>query len=452
MAKIKPHLRNHPIPQLVRSISFPVITGMFFQTMYNVVDTWAAGQISTVALAALSASFPVFFLIIAVSHGCQAATNALLSHALGAEDETAAAELGGQALFFALWMSGAVGGLGYFFTPQLLEMLNLRGETLRLSANYLRTLFWATPFFVLSSTLNGMLSAHGETRPFRDSLIAGFLLNIVFDLWFVFGGLGLPPMGFAGIARATVLLQGFSMLYVWIQAQRHGVLGASEWRRFFPRWRVQRRLMGQGFPALVNMLTIASGIFVYTYFVAGLDDTVLAAFGTSMRIEQIVLLPAVGLNTAAMTLAGHSFGAKRLDRLRETLLTCLRYGGLIFLVGAPLAAGFAPFWMSLFTEDPRVIEIGTGCLRISMLSFYAYVILFTFTSVLQGVQRPMFAIWIGLYRQLLAPMLVIPILMQQFHPPEKGIWWGAFVSVWSGAFLTLLYGAWVWRQLKKKLS
>jgi len=448
----KLNIREHPIPQLVRSISIPVITGMFFQTMYNVVDTWAAGKISTEALAALSGSFSVFFLIIAVSHGCQAATNALLSHALGARDEMSARTLGGQALFFAMWMSGTVGVLGYVFTPRLLEIVQLKGETLELATQYLRTLFWATPFFVLSSTLNGMLSAHGETRPFRDSLIAGFLLNIVLDIWFVFGGLGLPAMGFAGIARATVLLQGLTMLYVWIQAQRHGVLGASEWRCIFPVWHTQRRLMGQGFPALFNMLTIASGIFVYTYFVAGLDTNVLAAFGTAMRIEQIALLPTVGLNTAAMTLAGHSLGAQRLDRLNETLRTCLRYGGLIYLVGGPLVAGFAPKWMSLFSDDPDVIRIGTTCLRISMLSFYAYVILFTFTAVFQGVQRPMFAIWIGIYRQMLAPLLIIPVLMQRLNPPEIGIWWGAWACVWSGALVTLLYARWVWGQLKKKLS
>lgn len=452
MSRPKPNLRQHPIPQLVKALSIPVVTGMFFQTMYNVVDTWAAGQISTEALAALSATFPVFFLIIAVAHGCQAATNALMSHALGAEDEDAAKRIGGQALIFAGWMSLLVGGLGAVFTPQLLRMLQLEGPTLALSTSYMQTLFWATPCFVLTSTLNGMLSAHGDTRPFRDVLIMGFFLNILLDLWFVFGGLGLAPMGFAGIARATVLLQGVSLLYVGFKAHQSNILGNTGPGEWLPVWQMQRRLMGQGFPALFNMLTIAAGIFVYTYYVAGLDNTVLAAFGTSMRIEQMALLPAVGLNTAAMTLAGHSLGAKRLDRLRETFRTCLRYGGLIYLVGGPLVAGFAPFWMSRFSDDPQVIEIGTQCLRISMLSFYAYVILFTTTSMLQGLQRPMFAIWIGLYRQLLAPILVIPFLMQKLSPPELGIWWGAFVSVWTGACLTLLYGAWVWGRLKKQLS
>ncbi|MGA0334092.1 MAG: MATE family efflux transporter [Kiritimatiellia bacterium] len=452
MARSSSHLRDLPIPHLVRSISFPVITGMFFQTMYNVVDTWAAGKLSTEALAALSGSFSVFFLIVAVAHGCQAATNALLSHALGAGDEAGAAELGGQALFFGGWMSAGVGALGYAYTPLLLMRLRLEGETLLLATEYLRTLFWATPFFVLSSTLNGMLSAHGETRPFRDSLIAGFLLNIVFDLWFVFGGLGLSPMGFAGIARATVLLQGFSMLYVWFQARRHGVLGGGWTRRFSPQWRVQRRLMGQGFPALFNMLTIAAGIFVYTFFAAGLNNNVLAAFGTAMRIEQIALLPAVGLNTAAMTLSGHSLGARRLDRLRDTLKTCLGYGALLYVAGAPLVAGFAPQLMSVFTQDPEVIEIGASCLRISMLSFYGYVILFTFTAMFQGLQRPMFAVWIGLYRQLLAPLLVLPLLMKALDPPYLGIWWGTWICVWSGALLTALYGGWVWSRLKKQLS
>jgi putative MATE family efflux protein len=421
---------------------------MFFQTMYNVVDTWAAGRLSTEALGALSASFPIFFLIIAVSHGCQAATNTLVSFSLGKEDANGAKDMAAQALFFAAWMSTLVGILGYLFTPSLLTLLQLEGEVHALASSYVRTLFLGTPFFVLSSTLNGMLSASGDTRPFRNALIAGFFLNIGLDLWFIFGGLGLPAMGFPGIARATVLLQALTLVYMWVQAQRKGVLSVRKLSHLHPRRRIQRRLAGQGFPAMVNMLTIACGIFVTTYFASGLRLEVLAAFGIATRIEQIILLPAVGLNTAAMTLAGHNLGANRPDRIRETLFTCLRFGGVIYLLGAPLAAGFAPYWISLFTTDPEVIQIGTTYLRISMLTFYAYVILFTFTSILQGLQRPQFAIWIGLYRQLLAPLLLIPLLMARLHPSELGIWWGTSACVWSGALLTLLYGRKVFRQIQ----
>lgn len=445
-------LTHEPIPTLVRRISVPVSVGMFFQTMYNVVDTWAAGRISTTALAALTASFPVFFLIIAVSHGCQAATNALISHALGREDEATARELAGQALFFATWMSLLVGIAGWVSAPALYGLLDIHGETRDLAVVYIRTIFLATPCFVLGSTFNAMLSARGDTRPFRNSLILGFLLNIVFDLWFVFGGLGLPAMGFPGIARATVLLQVLVLLYMWSKAVQAGLIPPSGFAHLHPRWKAQRRLMGQGFPALVNMLTIAAGIFVYTYYAGQVGTEVLAAFGTGMRIEQIALLPTIGLNTAAMTLAGHSYGAGRLDRLRETIFTCLRAGGVIYLIGAPIVGVFAPFWMGLFTPDPRVISIGTSFLRVAMIQMYAFVILFTATSTLQGLQRPMFAIWVGLYRQILAPMILVPLLMARLSPTELGIWWGALASAWSGALITLLYLFWTWRKLNRELE
>ena len=448
----KLNLKDLPVPQLVRRISFPVITGMFFQTMYNVVDTWAAGRLSIAALAALSASFPIFFLIIAVCHGCQSATAALMSHSLGAEDHDLEHKWGAQSLLFALGISLVVGTIGWIYTPHMLRVMQVKGDELSLATSYMHMIFLGTPCFVLSSALNGMLSAHGETRPFRDSLIVGFLLNIVLDLWFVFGGWGVAPMGFAGIARATVLLQGLTVIYMWIMAMRHGVLARVPWSGLIPRLALQRRLMGQGLPAMINMLTIAAGIFLYIYYAANLGTPVLAAFGTAMRIDQIALLPAIGLNTAAMTLTGHSLGAKRLDRIQETLWVCLRYGGYIYILGGPLVGIFAPFWMSLFIDDPEVIAIGARCLRVSMLAFYAYVTLFTITSVLQGLQRPMFAIWIGLYRQVLAPILLVPLLMKKMDPADLGIWWGACISVWSGVMITLIYGYWVWTRLKKKLS
>ena len=440
---------SEPIPRLVRDLSVPVSVGYFFQTMFNVVDNWAAGKLSTEALAGLSASFPVFFLIVAVCHGCQAAANALVSHALGRRDEATAGELAGQALFFATWMGFGVGVGGWFAAPALFRLLGVHGPAFDHALGYMRVIFVAAPCFVLGSTFNGLLTAHGDTKPFRNSLIAGFLLNIVLDLWFVFGGYGLPAMGFPGIAWSTALIQTGTLAYLWFRAVRHGIVPPSGFGHLQPRLRVQRRLMGQGFPALFNMLTIAAGIFVYIHYAAGLGTEVLAAFGTATRIEQIALLPTIGLNAAAITLAGQSFGAGRLDRLRETVLTCWKYGALLYLVGAPPVAFFAPQCMGLFSQDARVIAIGADYLRVSMLIFYAYVILFTSTSALQGIQRPMYAIWIGLYRQMFAPLLAIPFLMRALSPPERGIWWGSFFSVWSGALITLAYVAWTWRRLQR---
>ncbi len=440
---------SEPIPRLVRDVSVPVSVGYFFQTMFNVVDNWAAGKLSTEALAGLSASFPVFFLIVAVCHGCQAAANALLSNALGRRDEAEVAELAGQALFFASWMGLAIGVGGWFAAPALFRLLGVHGPAFDHALDYMRVVFLAAPFFVLASTFNGLLTAHGNTKPFRNSLIAGFLANIVLDLWFVFGGFGLPAMGFPGIAWSTALIQTATLAYLWTAAVRQGIVPPSGFGHLHPRLRAQRRLMGQGFPALFNMLTIAAGIFVYIHFAAGLGTQVLAAFGTATRIEQIALLPTIGLNAAAITLAGQSFGAGRLDRLRETVLTCWKYGAFLYLVGAPPVFFFAPQWMGLFSQDAEVVRIGADYLRVAMTIFYAYVILFVSTSALQGIQRPMYAVWIGLYRQLLAPLLAIPFLMRTLAPAERGIWWGSFVSVWSGALITLAYVAWTWRRLQR---
>lgn len=438
-----------PIPTLVRELSVPVSIGMFFQTMFNVVDNWAAGKISVEALAALSSSFPVFFLLVAFSHGVYAATNALISQALGQGNHDRARELAGQSLFFGLIMSLLVGFAGYVSTPWLFQIIGIEGQVLEMASRYVRILFLAAPGFVIAGGLNGMLVAHGHPAPFRDSLIATFLLNIIFDPWFVFGGFGLPAMGFDGIALSTALLQTGTVIFLWICAVRQKLLPAKGISHIHPRLHTQRRLLGQGFPAMLNMMTICVGLFVFSMFAAQVSTEVLAAFGTAMRIEQLVLLPTIGLNTASMTLAGHSFGAGRLDRLRSSVLTCYAYGGIIYLCAAPFVVWFAPNLMSFFTSDIEVIRIGTGYLRIGMLIFYAFVLLFVSTSALQGIQRPQFAVWLGIYRQLIAPMLFIPYLMQRLNPPEAGIWWGAFLSVWSGALITVAYVLWVWRNLQR---
>jgi putative MATE family efflux protein len=433
------NLTSDPVPRLVRAIAVPAAVGFFFQTMYNVVDTYFAGQLSTDALASMSIAFPVFFLVIALSSGTGTGTTAVIANALGAKDRESAEIYCGQVITFGLVLSALLTVVGIWAAPLLFEVLGADGSYLSIATTYMRIIFLGGAFFVFASVLNAPLNAVGDTTSFRNTLIVGFGLNVILNPWFIYGGLGLPAMGFRGVAVSTVLIELLICLYLARKVSHTGLMGRHSVHYLRPRAACMRELMANVFPATFNMLTIGVGIFVITWFISRYGKDAVAAYGVATRMEQIMLLPTIGLNTAALALAGQNFGAKRLDRVRESVFTCMRFGAYLLVPAGVVLFFTAPALMASFTDEPEVIRIGAQYLRIAAGALFPYVILFTSVSTLQGMKRPMFAVWMGLWRQLVAPFIFFPLLAQFFGLGLLGIWWGVFGIVWSAALFTLWF-------------
>ncbi|MBT0892451.1 MATE family efflux transporter [Geobacter hydrogenophilus] len=434
-----PDLINDPIPKLLTRLAVPVGTGFFFNTMFNVVDTFYGGLISTRALAALSLSFPLFFIILAIGAGTSMGATALIGHALGSDQREEAELFAAQAVSFgvihALFMT--VGGLAA--APALFRLMGASGDYLDLALAYMDVIIAGTVFFVANYLLNAMLNASGDTKSFRNFLVAGCFLNMALDPWFMYGGVGVPALGIRGIALATVVVQAVGNVYLLGRVRRTGLLSGRSWQLLMPRREPFRRLFGQGIPASMNMLTVSLGIFVITWFAGRFGKEVVAAYGIGTRIEQIVLLPAFGLNVAVLSLVAQNFGAGKLRRVRETLTRALRAGLLLMTGGTTLVFAAAEPLMKLFTADPLVVAHGVTFLRVEALLLGAYVILYMNNSALQGLQRPAFALWIGLFRQIIAPVPIFWLLALVLGWGPPGIWWGFFLVTWSAAIVSVLY-------------
>jgi len=445
-------LTTESIPRLIRRIAVPASVGYFFHTMYNVVDTYFAGLISTQALASLSLSLPVFFIVIAVGTGMSTGATALMANALGAQGKKEAELLAVQGIAFGILIGIALTAFGLYVSPFLFRMLGASEEYLTMATTYMNTIFWGSVLFLLINMLNAILNALGETGPYRNFLIAGFLLNVILDPWFIYGGLGVPAMGIFGVALATVIIQGIGCLYLGFRVRGTGMVSGRRLRDYLPKPGPFREIARQGFPASLNMLTVGTGIFVITYFVSHFGKEAVAAYGAAMRVEQMVLVPNIGLNISTLTLVAQNNGARLFDRVRETLNTSLRYGGVVMALGTVAVFLLARPLMTFFTEDGRVIGMGATYLRIDALVLYGYVVLFVNVAAMQGLKRPMYALWIGLYRQIVAPAIVFWSLIYAFDSGLKGIWWGIFSITWSAALFTLIYARYVLKKMIRSSS
>lgn len=434
-----PRPTTDPIPALIRKIAVPAGTGMLFQTLFNVVDTWYAGLISTEALAALAVSFPVFFLVIALMIGVGFGASALISNAIGAEERQRACRLYGQALLLAVLAGGAVAVYGLLAADPLLRLAGVSGETLVLAKLYLLPILLASVFFLLNGVCNGFLSAQGNARTYRNALIFGCLLNVALNPLFMFGLGPIPGFGVLGIAMATILIQALQFAYLWSRARRSELGALFSLNDLKLDVQAMTALLRQAVPVTAQMLTTGIGLFAITFFMGRHGEAAIAAYGIALRIEQVAMLPMVGLNTAAMTLVGQNFGAGLFSRVSRVAWTTLGYGVALMALGALLVWLLRGQLMALFTDDRDVILLGSAYLAVAVLNFKAYALLMIGSAVLQAMKRPVFAFLIGLFRHIFGPLVVLWLLDPVLGFGLPGIYWGIFAVAWIGALTSLLY-------------
>ncbi len=433
------HLTTQEIPKLLRQLAIPASTGMFFNTMYNVVDTFYAGLISTQAVAALSLSFMIFFTIIGFGYGFSSATTALIGNWFGKRRYNLASLYAQKGLVFIPLLGIILTILGVIFSPSLFVLLGAKEEYLQDAITYINPILYGSIFFMINFALNAILVAKGDTKSYRNTLIFGFVANLALNPIFIYGFLFIPALGLQGIAIATVLIQILNMVYLFYKVNQTNIIRYDRLDYFIPSLRVFKDFLKQGLPASLNMLIMSFGSLILTYFVSHYGMKAVAGYGIGFRVEQIMLLPALGLNTAVLTLVSNNYGAKKYDRVIDTLKTAIKYGFVIATVGIVVLTIFGRVIISQFDSNEVVINYGLDYLLIEVWIFYAYVVLFICVSTLQGIKKPKMILYIALYRQIFAKLIVAYIIVKYFEMSFSSLWVGIFLVINSAAIFAYFY-------------
>lgn len=435
---IKNDLTVGSIPEHIKRIAVPASIGWFFNTMYNVVDTVFAGRLGTSALAGMSMSFPIFFIVIALSSGLGTGSTALISNALGAKDSKRANDYALNAVLLSILFGAFITVFGDSIGVALFSLLGASGPSLVEGMNYINMIFMGSMFFIVNGVLNSILSSQGDTKSYRNFLVLGFFLNCILDPLFIYGWFSFPMLGTRGVALATVVIQFIGMFYLLYKVNKSDEFSIVKLIKSKISGSTISEILRQAIPSSLNMMTIALGVFVINYFILKYGgEAAIAGYGASVRIEQIALLPTLGLNIATLTLVGQNFGAKNYGRIKEIYKVSLKYGLIIMTAAMVIIYPLSTFLVGLFNKDPAVVAVGSQYLRIEFLAFNTYVFLNVSMSILQGLKQPVYAIYIGLYRQIIMPVVVFYILGTTFALGTSGIWWGIVLINWSAVVVAV---------------
>ena len=432
-------LTKDPIWTLLRKVTIPASTGSLFQTFYNLVDTWFAGKISADAIAAIAKSFPIYFVIIAVGVGIGAATNSTIGNLIGEKNIKKASLFVAQSVIFAVIISIIVTLFGLNLSNFLLSLMGSNLESILLTREYLDIIFYGTFIVMIQISLNGTLNAQGDTKSYRNVLIFSFFLNIFLNPLFIWGYGIIPGFGIAGLAIATVIAQSIGTLYLIYKVNSCKLKRYIHLKCFIPKFIMLKELLNQSLPIIFSMLFIGVGIFNILYFIGKFGDLAIAGYGAALRIEQVFLLPVIGLNTAVLSIGGQNFGAKNYNRIRELYTKALIFGSSFMSIAGIIMFIFAETFVSLFTENLIAIEHGAIYLKIAALIGPIYPVFFITTAVFQAVKKPIFSLYLSIIRLTALPFLSLWYVINIRGGSYNDIFYTIMATNWFVAFVVIIF-------------
>ena len=432
-------LTKDPIWTLLRKVTIPASTGSLFQTFYNLVDTWFAGKISADAIAAIAKSFPIYFVIIAVGVGIGAATNSTIGNLIGEKNIKKASLFVAQSVIFAVIISIIVTLFGLNLSNFLLSLMGSNLESILLTREYLDIIFYGTFIVMIQISLNGTLNAQGDTKSYRTVLIFSFFLNIFLNTLFIWGYGIIPGFGIAGLAIATVIAQSIGTLYLIYKVNSCKLKRYIYLKCFIPKFIMLKELLNQSLPIIFSMLFIGVGIFNILYFIGKFGDLAIAGYGAALRIEQVFLLPVIGLNTAVLSIGGQNFGAKNYNRIRELYTKALIFSSSFMSIAGIIMFIFAETFVSLFTENLIAIEHGAIYLKIAALIGPIYPVFFITTAVFQAVKKPIFSLYLSIIRLTALPFLSLWYVINIRGGSYNDIFYTIMATNWFVAVVVIIF-------------
>ena len=432
-------LTKDPIWTLLRRVTIPASVGSLFQTFYNLVDTWFAGRISAEAIGAIAKSFPIYFTIIAVGVGLGAATNALIGNSIGEKKIRVASLYVAQSLIFAVLVSIIVTIFGLNSSNYLLGVMGSDEAGIILTREYLDIIFYGTFIVLIQISLNGTLNAQGDTRSYRNVLIFSFFLNIFLNPLFIWGYGFIPGFGIAGLAIATVISQSIGTIYLAFKVNNCQIRNYLKPQCFIPKFEYLKSLTNQAVPVMFSMLFIGVGIFNILYFIGKFGDLATAGYGAALRVEQVFLLPVIGLNTAVLSIGGQNFGAKAYNRIRELYTKALFFGISFMTVAGVIIFFGAEFFVSLFTDNQEAVMSGTIYLKVAALIGPIYPVFFITTAVFQAVKKPLYSLYLSILRLTAFPFLSLWYVINIRGGDYQDIFYTIMVTNWAMGIAVLIF-------------
>lgn len=394
-----------PIPRLLWRNSVPLIFSLLAHSLYNFVDSVFISHVSEASLTALSMAAPVQALIGALGCGIAVGLNSAISKAMGEKDEKKVRQIASGALLLAVVSWLIISLVCYFWAePYFLWQSGGDREITEAGVIYLRICLYFSLGTLGQWVYDRFLIATGRSTLFLITLTVASVINLILDPIFIFGWLGLPAMGTAGAAIATVIGQfGGAIAGIFLNERKNPEIVA----RF--RLRIPPSILGEilrvGIPtAIMQGIVAITGILMNT-ILSSFSNTAVAVMGICSRIESLALLPPHGVNNALIPITAYNFGANRPDRVRQSIRWAYLYS---FAMMAPVVLILELFprqILQLFDASEKLYVLGIPAIRTLALGYFLTVSCLVGSTIFQALGKGNYSMHLTLTRRVFLPLL-----------------------------------------------
>lgn len=420
--------------KVIVRFAVPLLVGNLLQQFYNITDSIIVGQfLGKEALAAVSASFFIYYFIISLVIGVGSGTTVVISQLFGAK-QYQKVQLAFSSFFIFMLVGGIILSIaGIIFAEPVFRLTNTPEEVIPQAVAYFRIYIGGTFLFVTFNSIISILRGVGESvRPMLFILITT-VLNIAFDLLFIL----VFKWGIEGAARATVVSQGIGMCIALAYVNNtHPLLSIKKQDMLFD-WKLFKESLKIGLPTSVQQCAIALGLIALLGIVNSFGTNTLTAYGAAGKIDTIITQAILTLSGALAAFCGQNIGAGRLDRVKKgvqfTMYTNIALGLLTFAA----VYLFGNEMMRIFTKDIDVVAIGKEYLLIIGGFFIVHGALNVYNGALRGAGDTLFPMITSLVCLWLIRIPLAYYLSSWLG--RNGIWWAIGISITIGLIVTFVY-------------
>ena len=406
-----------PIGKLLMNMALPLVISMLVQALYNVVDSIYVSRISESAVTALSLAFPIQNLLIGCATGVGVGVNSLLSKSLGEQNYERANRTAGNGYLLALLFSALFLVFGVFFAKPILN--------------------------------ERLLQATGRASLSMITQAAGAIINIILDPIMIFGWFGLPAMGIAGAAWATVIGQWVGAIIAMGLNWKFNTDLKLRRAHAKPDGGIIRIILNVGIPSII-MVGIGSIMnFCINQILQGFSETATGVFGIYFKLQSFFFMPLFGINNAVISIVAFNYGARNPDRMLKTVKTAAVAGLCIMLIGLGAFQFLPELLLGIFDPSPEFMTMGIRALRTISWCFPVAAVCIILGSTFQALGTGIYSTIVSLCRQMI--VLLPAAYLLSLSGDVNLVWWAWPIAEGMGLAMTVLFFLKNYRQRIKPL-
>ncbi len=426
-----------PINKLLLGMSLPIMASMLVQALYNVVDSIFVSRISENALTAVSLAFPIQSIMIALGGGMGVGVNAILSKALGEKDYESVNKSAMNGIFLSLINFVIFILVGLFVVRPFYVSQTSDAEIITYGVDYLTIVCCMSFGIYFQFIFERLLQSTGRTICTMITQTTGAIINLILDPIFIFGMFGMPVMGVKGAALATVIGQIVAAIFAFILNIRVNKEIQLRFRGFRPDKEIIGKIYSIGLPSIIMQSIGSVMVYGLNKILIAFSSTATAVFGVYFKLQSFIFMPVFGLNNGMVPILAFNYGAKKRERMVDTIKYSVIYALIIMTAGTLAFWLFTDKLLLLFAASDHMMSMGIPALRIISIHFPIAAFCIIIGSVFQALGRAVYSMINSIMRQVVVLLPVAYLL--SLTGEVNNVWWSFPIAELMSFTVTTLF-------------